>query len=227
MAGSVRDLPGVRHGARAYLFPGEDEEGSTTRVEDFDADWIAVAKPGLDEPGGALTNGDPVEIEVPVRGGSLFLVGRVAGREVHGVPVLVVRVEEVGADPEVGHSREARRQFRQSLWLPVRRMAYRRDPSGEWREVGGVVRDISGGGVSVFADDDVPLGSTVYVDCPVPLEPSGVTGQGTVVGVRRTGTDRRPHFIVNVRFDSLARDDVDWLTERLHRFQWFTRWRNR
>jgi hypothetical protein len=227
MAGSVRDLPGVRHGARAFLFTAEDEEGSTTRIEDFDADWIAVARPSLDEPGGTLINGDPVEIELPVRGGSLFLVGRVAGREVKEVPVVIVRIEEVGADPEVGHSREARRQFRQSLWLPLRRLAYRSQPSGEWREVGGVVRDISGGGVSIYADDNVPLGSTVYLDCPVPLEAAGITGQGTVVGVHLTGSERRPHYIVNVSFESFSREDTDWLTERLHRFQWFTRWRSR
>jgi hypothetical protein len=227
MAGSVKDLPGVRHGARAYLFTGEDEEGATTRIEDFDADWIAVARPSLDEPGGTLTNGDPVELELPVRGGSLFMVGRVAGREVKGVPVVIVRVEEVGADPEVGHSREARRQFRQSLWLPLRRFAYRSDPTGEWCEVGGVVRDISAGGVSIYADDNVPDGSTVYLDCPVPLEAAGIAGQGTVVGAHRTGSERRRHYIVNVRFDAFSREDTDWLTERLHRFQWFTRWRNR
>ena len=227
MARSVRDLPGVRPGTKVFLFTGQDEEGVSTRIEDYDADWVGIVQPGYGELAEPLRTGDPVEIEIPLQGGSLFLVGLVAGRKVNRVAMLQVRVEEVGADPEVGQTREARLHFRQSLWLPLRRFAFRQDAAGDWHEVGGIVRDVSGGGLSIFADGEVPSGSTVYLDCPVPLESSGVTAYGTAVASRRVGTERRPRYIVNVRFDSLTRADRSWLAGQLHRYQWLVRWRSR
>gem|GEM_PF-4978037 len=226
MPGSVRDIPGVRSGAQIFLFTGEDDEGIITRVEDFDADWLGVAAPQADEIGSQLSTGDPVEVELPLAAGSVFLLGTVTGRRTDGVPQVLIRVEEVGTDAGVGHSREARRHFRQTFWLPLRRLTYQ-TASGEWREAGGILRDVSGGGLSAFTDAPIPSGSTVRLDCPVPLEPYGLVAEGTVVGSRESGTEDRPRWIVNVRFDNLDRHERSWLLGQLHRYQWLVRWRSR
>ncbi|CAA9209977.1 MAG: hypothetical protein AVDCRST_MAG77-1993 [uncultured Chloroflexi bacterium] len=230
MAAGVRNLPGVRPGARIFLFAEEEEDGVATRIENFDADWLAIAAPGAGELEAPRRDGDLVELELPVPGGSLFLVGTLTGRRTSGVPQLVIRIEEVGADPGVGTSSEARRHFRQPLWLPARHLAFTRAGRGgtvQWHDAGAIVRDVSSGGASLFADAEIPLGSTVRLDCPVPLEPFGLVAMGTVVGSRQTGSHRRPRWVVSVRFDDLDRQDMSWLTNQLHRYQWLTRWRQR
>ena len=226
MASGVRDLPGVRAGARVYLFVVDEEEGIGTRIEDFDSDWLAIAAPSPGELSAPLQQGDPVELELPLPQGSLYMVGTYTARKVERVPLLVVRVEEVGTDPGVSQSKEARQHFRQPIWLPVRRLAYR-DRSGHWVEAGGIVRDVSGGGLCLMTDTALPAGARLIVDCPVPLEPIGLHAEGTVVGSRKTGTERRPRWIVNVRFDSLTKPDRLWLVGQLHRYQWLQRWRQR
>jgi hypothetical protein len=226
MAGSVRDLPGVRPGARVYLFTVDDEDGIGTRIEDFDADWLGIAAPGPGELSAPLRPGDPLELELPLPQGSLFMIGSFVERKVQQVPLLVVRVEEVGTDPGVGQSKEARQHFRQPLWLPLRHLAYR-DSRGEWIEAGGIVRDVSGGGISLMTDAALPVGGRVALECPVPLEPFGLSALGTVMGSRRTGTDRRPRWIVNVRFDTVDKPQRSWLVGQLHRYQWLVRWRQR
>ncbi len=227
MARSVRELPGVRPGAKVFLFTGEEEDGVQTRIEDFDDDWVGIAQPDLRALPAVPRQGDPIEIELPLENGSLFLIGRITGRQTDRIPLLVVRVEEVGADPGIGQSDDARRHFRQSLWLPLRRMAYRGSPDEAWREVSGIAHNLSGGGASVLADGDVPAGSDVIVDCPVPLEPIGLIAHGTVVGSRRVGTERRARYMVNVRFDGISEAESAWLAARLHRLQWMARRRQR
>ena len=225
--GSVRDLPGVRPGARAFLFYGADDDGISTRIEDFGDDWLGIAAPSRNELETPLSNGDPLEVEVPQPGGSLYLIGRLTEQRTERVPLLIVRIEEVGADPEVSHTREARQHFRQSLWLPVRQMAFRREPNAPWEEAGGILRNIGAGGASIIADTSMPYGARVYIACPVPLDPSGITIYGTVVGRREGGSPRRPRCIVNIRFDTFDRKDRSWLAHQLHRYQWYVRTRRR
>jgi hypothetical protein len=226
MAAGVRDLPGVRPGARVHMFLEGDEEGIASHVEDFDADWIAVVAPDTRELISPLRVGNAMELELPQAGGSLFLVGRLIGRRTDDVPLLLVRVDQVAADPGLGQARDARTHFRQSLWLPARAFAYRL--AGDvWHEASGIVRDVSAGGVSILTDADIPAGSSIHVDCPVPLEPHGLAVAGTVVSCRATGTERRRRWIVNVRFDGMDRRERSRLVGQLHRYQWLLRRRQR
>ena len=226
MAAGVRDLPGVRPGARVHLFLENDEEGVASHVEDFDADWIAVVAPDMRELVSPLRVGHALELELPQTGGSLFLIGRVIGRRSEHVPLLLVRIDQVGADPGLGQSRDARSHFRQALWLPARAFAYRL--AGDvWHEASCIVRDVSAGGISMLTDADVPIGSSVHVNCPVPLEPHGLAVSGTVVACRATGTERRKRWIVNVRFEGLDRRERSRLVGQLHKYQWLLRRRQR
>ena len=226
MARSVRDLPGLRIGARAYLYIGDDDEGTATRLEDLNADLVTIAAPEYGS-AGTLGIGEMVELEVPLPGGSLFLIGPVCGQRMDRVRLLTVRVEQVGADPEVGASREVRRHYRQSLWLPARRVAFRRHGEGDWHEVSAIVRDVSSGGLSLFADGEVPVGATVAIDCPVPLAPFRLDAEGSVVGSRRSGSGLGARYITNVRFEDLPRRELTWLSGQLNRYQWLARWRSR
>ena len=226
MASSVLELPGVRVGARVYVYTGDDDEGTATRIEDLKADLVTIVAPDFGS-AGTLGIGEVVELEVLLPNGSLFMVGPVCGQRVDRVRLFTVRVEEVGADPEVGASREVRRHYRQSLQLPARRVAFRRAADGEWHEVSAIVRDISSGGLSLFADDEIPVGATVVLDCPVPLAAHRLGAHGTVVGSRHTGSGLGARYVTNVRFEELARREVTWLTGQLNRYQWLTRWRNR
>jgi hypothetical protein len=227
MATTVENLPGIRAGARAYLFLQAHEEGIATRIEDFGADWIALAAPTAQEMKSPLALDAPMEVEVPLSNGSLYLVGKHVARRDDRLPMLVMRVEEVGADPQVPLSKETRQHFRHGLWLPVRQLAFRQPHSDIWQETNGVMRNMSAGGASIIAEMPVSLGATVLLTCPVPLDPVGLVVYGTVVGGHQGGTARRPRCIVNIRFDSLSAADQSWLGHQLHRYQWYSRARRR
>ena len=226
MARSVRDLPGVRIGARVYVYTGDDDEGTSTRIEDLKDDCVTIAAPDFGA-AGTLGIGEMVELEVLLPTGSLFMIGPVCGRRTDRELLFTVRVEQVGADPEVGATREVRRHYRQSLWLPARRVAYQPQHEGEWKEVSAIVRDVSSGGLSLFTDGEMPVGAQVEVDCPVPLGTFPLRAAGSVVGSRRTGSGLGMRYVTNVRFEDVPRRELAWLTVHLNRYQWLTRWRNR
>ena len=216
MATTVRDLPGVRLAARVHVFLAESDEAFVTRIDDLGDDWVAVAV--SDRELLEWRVGTPIELEVPQTGGALFLGGTVAACRTEAVPLVVVRIEHVGADPGVGDMREQRRNVRVLLTLPLDRFAFRVG-HGDWEEADATLRDLSAGGASVATDRAIPIGAHVRMTFPMLLEGWACAVHCTVMVAHESGSVRYRQHRLGLRFDDLPHQTRDWLVRQLHFYQ--------
>ena len=221
MPGTVRDIPGVRPGARVYVFSAGSDDAVQTRIEDLDANWIAVGMPDKQPELSRMRIGVLVDLEVPQPGGDVFLQGTIADHRFDGIQLAVIRVEHVGAD-EGASGKEQRRHFRMSVSLPVKRFVYRgRD--GGWEEGCAVLRDLGGGGASVIMDVDLEPGTEVQLSFPMPLEALECSVAGTVVSSRVLASGRHPEYRASLSFQDLPEMERNWVIRQLYRYQWSAR----
>lgn len=227
MTTTVLDLPGVRVGARAYLFLEGEDEAIVSRLEDCNANLITLMVPHEVDVRDGLQVGDPVELEVPLEPGALHMDGTVVERRIDVVPLAIVRVEMVAVDEEGNDSREPRKHFRQPIALPLQNLLIA--PLGEhgWEEACGVVRDLGGGGAAILCDTRLTVGAIVILEFPVPLEGLGLQVAGAVVGCREIGTGRQVRYLLNVSFENVGESDRNWLMLQMHRYGAIRRGRGR
>ena len=217
----VASLPGVRIGATCEIaIESADGYGEyKSRIEDFQEDRITVAMPTHRGAFVIPAIGDPIEIIVGGGGGTLFLESEVLQRQSEPLPLLVVRVLSVG-------QRQARGYFRVNLTLRPVECALWDISDGRdeayWRPVRAIIQDMSGGGVGLLADEEMPVGSRTRVRFPLPYGGGECVGIGEVKMCRPHGARERGHtgrWIVGLQMDEIARRTRERLIKAVHRYQ--------
>ncbi|HEU5318005.1 MAG TPA: flagellar brake protein [Chloroflexota bacterium] len=222
----VASLPGIRIGATCEIaIESADGYGEyKSRIEDYQEDRLTLAMPTHRGAFVIPSIGDPIEVIVPTPGGgTLFLESEVLQRQSQPLPLLVVRVLAVG-------QRQSRGYFRIYLSLRPTECAVWDLSDGRdeayWRPVRALIQDMSGGGIGLLADEEVPVGSRVRVRFPLPY------GGGECVGIgeakmcrvqappRGSGARARSgKWIVGLQMDEIARRTRERLIKAVHRHQ--------
>jgi c-di-GMP-binding flagellar brake protein YcgR len=222
----VASLPGIRIGATCEVaIESADGYGEyKSRIEDFQEDRLTVAMPTHRGAFVIPSIGDPIEVIVPTPGGgTLFLESEVIQRQSQPLPLLVVRVLSVG-------QRQSRGYFRIYLTLRPTECALWDISDGRddayWRPVRAVIQDMSGGGIGLLADEEMPVGSRVRVRFPLPY------GGGECIGIGESkmcrvqappsGTGARARagrWIVGLQMDEITRRTRERLIKAVHRHQ--------
>ena len=224
----VTSLPGVRIGATCEIaIESPDGYGEfKSRIEDLQEDRLTVAMPTHRGAFVIPAIGDPIEIIVPTPGGGqLFLESEVLGRQSEPLPLLNVRVLAVGQRQSRGYYRIMNLTVRPTecaLWD----MTYGRDDAF-WRPVRAIVQDMSGGGVGLLADEEMPVGSRTRIRIPLPFGGGECIGIGEVKmcrphGTRGGGNSRRgtgDRWIVGLQMDEITRRTRERLIKAVHRYQ--------
>jgi c-di-GMP-binding flagellar brake protein YcgR len=222
----VASLPGIRIGATCEIaIESADGYGEyKSRIEDFQEDRLTLAMPTHRGAFVIPSIGDPIEVIVPTPGGgTLFLESEVLQRQSQPLPLVVVRVVAVG-------QRQSRGYFRIYLSLRPTECALWDISEGRdeayWRPVRALIQDMSGGGIGLLADEEMPVGSRVRVRFPLPY------GGGECVGIgeakmcrvqappRGSGPRARAgKWIVGLQMDEITRRTRERLIKAVHRHQ--------
>ena len=225
----VASLPGIRIGATCEVAT-ESADGYgeyKSRIEDFQEDRITVAMPTHRGAFVIPSIGDPIELIVPTPGGGmLFLESEVVQRQSQPLPLLVVRVLAVG-------QRQSRGYFRIYLTLRPTECALWDLSDGReeafWRPVRAIIQDMSGGGIGLLADEELPVGARVRVRFPLPVGGGECVGIGESKMCRpqtqpgaagaRTTSARGGRWIVGLQMDEITRRTRERLIKAVHRHQ--------
>ena len=222
----VASLPGVRIGATCEIaIESADGYGEyKSRIEDFQEDRMTVAMPTHRGAFVIPAIGDPIEVIVPTPGGgTLFLESEVVQRQSQPLPLLVVRVLSVG-------QRQSRGYFRIYLTLrPTECALWDLSDGCEgafWRPVRAIIQDMSGGGVGLLADEEMPVGSRVRIRFPLPYGGGECIGIGEAkmcrVQAPPSGSGvraRSGRWIVGLQMDEITRRTRERLIKAVHRHQ--------
>jgi c-di-GMP-binding flagellar brake protein YcgR len=216
----VADLPGVRIGANCEIaIESPDGYGEyKSRIEDMDGDRLTLAMPSLRGAYVIPSMDDLLQVILPTSGGgSLFMEGEVVGRQTQPYPMIVMRVLGVG-------QQQSRGFFRVNVVLrPTDCAVWDRTGGTDeafWRPVRASVQDMSGGGIGMLADEDIPQGTRMRVRFPLPYGGGECIGTGEVKMCRpHRGSSRSPRWILGLQLDQMARRERERLIKGVHRFQ--------
>ena len=224
----VANLPGVRIGAVCEIaIESADGYGEyKSRIEDFQDDRMTVAMPTHRGAFVIPAIGDPLDVIVPTgTGGTLFLESEVLGRQSEPLPLLNVRVLSVGQRQSRGYYRILDLKL-QPTECAVWDISDGRDDAF-WRPVRALVQDMSGGGIGLLADEEMPVGSRARVRFPLPFGGGECIGigevkmcrphgaRGAVVSSRREGQ----RWIIGLQMDEIPRRTRERLIKAVHRYQ--------
>lgn len=221
----VATLPGLRVGLNCTVeLDAPDGEGTElkSRIEDLRGDQLIISWPTRRGQNIPISIGSMLFLTVPVQSaGTLYLdcelVARSSGAE-GGLPLLTVRVVAVG-------QQQQRQHYRLYLSLqPVDCLVWRREfgeseAEGYWQPVGALITDMSGGGLGMTCDAQVPEGARMRVTFPYPM------GSGTMVAELRVAKSLastvggRARYKVGTQFESLDRLARERFLRCIHRYQ--------
>ena len=224
----VANLPGVRVGAVCEIaIESADGYGEyKSRIEDFQDDRMTVAMPTHRGAFVIPAIGDPLDVIVPTgTGGTLFLESEVLGRQSEPLPLLNVRVLSVGQRQSRGYYRILDLKL-QPTECAVWDISDGRDDAF-WRPVRAVVQDMSGGGIGLLADEEMPVGSRARVRFPLPFGGGECVGIGEVKMCRPHGargaaiSSKRDsqRWIIGLQMDEIPRRTRERLIKGVHRYQ--------
>ena len=224
----VANLPGVRIGAVCEIaIESADGYGEyKSRIEDIQEDRMTVAMPTHRGAFVIPAIGDPLDVIVPTgTGGTLFLESEVLGRQSEPLPLLNVRVLSVGQRQSRGYYRILDLKI-QPTECAVWDISDGRDDAF-WRPVRAMVQDMSGGGIGLLADEEMPVGSRARVRFPLPFGGGECIGIGEVKmcrphGARGAATSTRrdnQRWIIGLQMDEIPRRTRERLIKGVHRYQ--------
>ena len=221
----VANLPGLRAGLPCDIDIDDAEVGDVvtypSRVEDFDAQRILVQTPSKKGQNVVVPLDEPVSLSVRTSdGATLYLdtqvVGRVPPSADNPVPMLALRVLSVGRQQQRGH-------FRLNISLiPVDVAMWEREfgqtgDQGAWRPINATVTDLSGGGVGLAAEHNVPEGALLRVRFPFPMGEGDFVADARVRKVINSGA--RGKTKLGTEFENLDRLRRERLTKCIFRYQ--------
>lgn len=219
----VANLPGVRIGANCEIaIESADGYGEyKSRIEDFQEDRLTLAMPSHRGAYVIPGSGDPLNVILGTpAGGTLFLEGEVVGRQSQPVPMIVMRVLAVG-------QRQSRGFYRINITLSPIECALWDISEGPdatfWRPVRATIQDMSGGGIGLLSDEQVPVGGKMRVRFPLPFGGGEAVGFGDIKMCRPHGRGaaaaRSGRWIIGLQMDEITRRTRERLIKAVHRFQ--------
>lgn len=235
--------PSIRIGASTTIEVQTDEGAREfkSRIEDIQNSLLHVAMPSERGQLVVVPTGQYVTLSVMTpTGTNMFIEGEVMGRRTQPFPVLVIRPMSVESNQQRNFHRVQLRMEPMALWQwtgtddPDRKgIRPGAEPSGSngdagvWQRVTGTILDVSGGGIGLLADSDIPKDSILRVKFPLPVsgEPIELRGRVMISRPRPQGSETK--YQSGVQFEEMSPFDQDRLVRAIHQYQLEERRRSR
>jgi c-di-GMP-binding flagellar brake protein YcgR len=227
----VATLPGIKVGLNCVVELDTEEaaegEGFKSRIEEIRDDTVIISWPtrrGMNVP---VSIGDLSYLTVPTfdsRGQAaptMYLDGEIVLRTPGGLDTLAtlqIRVLAVGRQQQRAHFRLYIRlqPLECAMWY---RGFGESEAQGAWRPVSATVTDLSGGGVGLEAESEVPEGSRVRLRFPYPMGSGSFLIETRVAKCIPSHAGGRTKYKIGTQFEQIDRGQRERLMRCIHRFQ--------
>lgn len=223
----VQIPPSIRIGASVSI-EMQTQDGAReykSRIEDIVNGMLLVSLPTEKGQPVLFPVGQFVTLAVAtVTGANLFVESEVMGRKSQPIPVFVARPMSIESNQQRLFHRVNVRIDPNQLWQYLGQgepPAVTR-PNGEdglWRQFTGTILDVSGGGVGVLADSEVPRGAWVQVNFPLPITGDILNTCGRVMMSRPRPQGADTLYQLGVKFERLTNLDQERIVKANHQFQ--------
>jgi c-di-GMP-binding flagellar brake protein YcgR len=199
-----------------------------SRIEDFEEGLLVVALPSERGEFVPMPAGQFVTLQVSTQSAAnLFVEGEIMGRRTQPFPVMLVRPISVESNQQRNFHRVQIRIDPLGAWrwigngTPALTQRLPRSAGGDpnWQAVHATIVDISGGGLGVVADIEIPKESWMGVRFPLPVTDDPFEAHGIVMMSRARPHSGKTEFHVGVRFEGLSKVDQERLVKANHQYQ--------
>jgi c-di-GMP-binding flagellar brake protein YcgR len=219
--------PSIRIGAMATI-EIHSQDGARefkTRVEDIENGFLVVATPTERGELVILPVGQVVTLAVQTASGSnLFVEGEVMGRRNAPFPVVVVRPVSIESNQQRNFHRVQVRIDPLGVWHWI---GQGEPPPGarpsasdaNWQLIACTIVDLSGGGVGLISETELPRDGHMYLRFPLPVFGDVLDARGRVTICRPRPIQDKVQFQVGVRFDGVSKVDQERIVKANTQFQ--------
>jgi c-di-GMP-binding flagellar brake protein YcgR len=197
----------TREGAREYK----------SRIEDFESGQMLITLPSERGEFVPMPAGQFITLQVSTQSASnLFVEGEVMGRRTQPFPVVLIRPVSVESNQQRNFHRVQIRIEPLGTWRWIgagKPAPDARLPRGasdpNWQAVHATIVDLSGGGLGVVADVEIPKESWMGVRFPLPVTGDPMEAHGIVMMSRPRPHAGRLEYHVGIRFEGLSKIDQE------------------
>ncbi|HEU5317868.1 MAG TPA: PilZ domain-containing protein [Chloroflexota bacterium] len=227
----VATLPGIKVGLNCTVELDTDEavegEGFKSRIEDIRDDTVVIGWPTRRGMNVSVAVGDMAYLTVPTfdsRGQAaptMYLDGEIVQRTPGGLQTMAtlqIRVLAVGRQQQRAH-------FRLYIKLqPLECAMWHRgfgasEAEGAWRPVAATVTDLSGGGVGLESETEIPEGSRLRLRFPYPMGSGCFLTETRVAKCIPSTAGSRTKYKIGTQFEQIDKQLRERLQRCIHRFQ--------
>lgn len=231
----VQIPPSIRIGANATIEiqTADGAREYKSRIEDIEAHFLLVAMPSEKGQLVVIPTGQYVTLSVttPTQA-NLFVEGEVVGRRTQPFPVMVVRPISIESNQQRLFHRVQIRIEPTGFWCWIgdgepAPTARPQNGATTWQKVQGTIVDVSGGGVGMVADVELPREAWVVIRFPLPVTGEPFEARGRVMVARPRPHAGKTQYQVGVRFEGLDKKEQERLVRANHQYQIEERRRSR
>jgi c-di-GMP-binding flagellar brake protein YcgR len=213
----VQVPPSIKIGASATI-EVQTSDGAReykTRIEDIEAHFLLVTMPSEKGQFVVIPAGQYITLSVTTpSAANLFVEGEVVGRRTQPFPVVVVRPISIESNQQRLFHRVQIRIVPTGFWAWIgedepgvndRPAAGSVGANGEaqWQTVNGTIVDLSGGGLGMVADVELPREAWVQVRFPLPVTGEPFEARGRIMVARPRPHAGKTQYQLGVRFEGL------------------------
>jgi c-di-GMP-binding flagellar brake protein YcgR len=221
--------PSIKIGASASI-EVQTSDGAReykSRVEDIEAHFLLVSMPSERGEFVVIPTGQYVTLSVTTpSAANLFVEGEVVGRRTQPFPVLVIRPISVESNQQRLFHRVQVRIEPAGFWTWIGEgepppTARPETQNGEttWQALNGTIVDVSGGGVGMVSDVELPREAWVQVRFPLPATKEPFEARGRVMVARPRPLAGKAQYQLGVKFEGLDKKEQERLVKANHQHQ--------
>jgi c-di-GMP-binding flagellar brake protein YcgR len=231
----VQIPPSIRVGANVSI-EVQTTEGAReykSRLEDVEAQLLLVSMPSEKGQYVVIPTGQYVTLSVTTASAAnLFVEGEVIGRRTQPFPVIVVRPISIESNQQrLFHRVQVRIQPTGCwCWIGEGEPPPNTKPSNgssDWQTINSTIVDVSGGGVGMVADVELPREAWVQVRFPLPVTAEPFEARGRVMVARPRPHAGKVQYQIGLRFEGLDKKEQERLVRANHQYQIEERRRSR
>lgn len=196
-----------------------------SRLEDLEAHFLLVSMPSERGQFVVIPSGQYVTLSVSTAAAAnLFVEGEVVGRRTQPFPVLVVRPISIESNQQRLFHRVQVRIEPTGFWRwigegeppPGTRPA---DDGEQWQTLHGTIVDVSGGGLGMVSDAELPREAWVQIRFPLPSTKEPFEARGQIMVARPRPHAGKTQYQLGVKFEHLEKREQERLVKANHQFQ--------
>ncbi len=198
-----------------------------SRLEDIEAHLLLVSMPSERGQFVVISTGQYVTLSVSTASAAnLFVEGEVVGRRTQPFPVIVVRPISIESNQQRLFHRVQVRIEPTGFWRwigegapPPSAHPNQDEPGETWQRLQGTIVDVSGGGVGMVSDVELPREAWVQIRFPLPATKEPFEASGQIMVARPRPHGGQTQYQLGVKFEGLDKKEQERLVKANHQYQ--------